>query len=105
MIFVSYSWKDRPEVEILCGRLRAEQEEYWLDSERLDMMHPLGPQIEAGLTAAKAIIFVDTPASRVSTWVARERLLARRLAKQMVVADIPTLCLAGLAARWPSPVE
>ncbi|MEA2370717.1 MAG: hypothetical protein QOH12_1111 [Solirubrobacteraceae bacterium] len=105
MIFVSYSWKDRPDVEILCRRLRAERAEYWLDSERLDITRPLDPQIEAALTAATAIIFVDTPASRVSIWVARERSLAGRLAKRMLVADIPTLHGAGLAERWPSPME
>jgi hypothetical protein len=98
VIFVSYSWRDRCDVEVLCARLRARQASYWLDSERLDMGRPLDSQIRAGLKVATAVILVDTVASRASTWVALERALATHLAKPIILAEPADFYTAALPA-------
>jgi hypothetical protein len=72
MMFVSYCWKDREHVDELCGRLHEAGEAYWLDSERLDLDEPVGPQIADAVARSTGLILVDSRASRGSDWVAFE---------------------------------
>jgi TIR domain len=76
-MFVSYCWKDRGHVDELCDRLREAGETYWLDSERLDLDEPVGPQIAEAVAMSTGLILVDSRASRGSDWVAFELQAAR----------------------------
>lgn len=96
MIFVSYSWKDRPLAERLCARLSAEGTDYWLDSEQLDTASPLEPQIHLALRRAIALMLLDTSASRASVWVMKERSIALGLSKRILVTDPAAVCLMAL---------
>lgn len=77
MIFVSYSWKDREVTEVLLESFKERGIQYWVDSDRLDLSQSLKPQIQAALSRASAVVYLDTLASRNSSWVGFELYQAR----------------------------
>lgn len=89
MIFVSYSWEDRPAAELLTRLFDEQGIPYWVDSEQLDLNRPLEPQILAGLLRASAVAYLDTAASRSSYWVEFELLHARYHSIPLIVLTSP----------------
>jgi hypothetical protein len=83
MIFISYSWKDRPVVEALCDCLDSSGVEYWIDSESLDLRRRISDQIILALINSTAVLLVESVHSVCSHWVGFERRAAAALNRQV----------------------
>jgi hypothetical protein len=88
VIFISYSWQDRPTAALLSHLFDQQGVPHWVDSKQLDLRRPLRPQILAALLRASAVAYLDTSASRVSPWVSFEL-------SQAHACSIPVIAIAS----------
>jgi hypothetical protein len=69
VIFLSYSWDDRPQAERIVNQFRMIGTKYWIDSEHLDVGRPIHSQLTEALAASSSVLVLDTASSRRSIWV------------------------------------
>jgi hypothetical protein len=84
LIFISYSqtpdWARSIRASALERGSRA-----WLDVVDLDVRAPLAPQIVGAIARSAAVLVLDSPAARRSSWVSFERRVARSLGRPLLV--------------------
>lgn len=71
--FISYAREDREFVELLCSRLVARELDVWVDLEDIPPAADWRSRVDAGISAAAALVFVVSPDS-VASPVCREEL-------------------------------
>jgi len=81
-LFISYSSKDRPYVELLVAELSRRQLDFWYDR-RIDNGDRWAQAIQDKLRECTVLVPVVTPAFEASDWCERELQLAERLRKPM----------------------
>lgn len=103
MVFISYSRADINNVRPIVERLRRNGIDCWLDESNIPVGEAFVVQLGEALARADAFILVDTPASRASYWVKRERITAFRLRDErraFIVARMFSPELADSGEPW-----
>ena len=81
-LFISYSSKDRPYVELLVAELSRRQLDFWYDR-RIEAGNRWAQAIQAKIRECTVFVPIVTPAFEASEWCEREHQLAERLRKPM----------------------
>jgi hypothetical protein len=81
-LFISYSSKDRPVVELLVTELSRRQLDFWYDR-RIENGNRWAQAIQERVRECTVFVPVVTPAFEASEWCERELQLAERLRKPM----------------------
>lgn len=104
MIFISYSSQDRTTAALLLHFLDSLGIPHWVDSKQIDLGESLKPQILSGLSRSTAVLYLETPASRVSPWVKFELSRARAFSMPIMALKPYRLCTSTFAcvANWHS---
>jgi len=110
VIFISYSWRNRLMAESVMACLNQFELPYWIDSEALDLRRDIHQQILDAISESSAVLCINTPEARSSSWVAFELQQARRLKREILavrqVERMTRTCLlppAGARRRTAVP--
>lgn len=88
MIFISYSWKNRKEIENIEYFLLKYGIEYWLDSNELDLNSCISRQIISALKKSKCLVHFSSKESKNSLWVKYEIATAYKMKKEVITVQI-----------------
>jgi hypothetical protein len=103
MVFVSYSRAEINQVRPVVDRLRRNGVECWLDESNIPVGAAFVVRLGEALARANAFLLIDTPASRASYWVKRERTVALRFANErrsFLIARMFSEVPADLEGPW-----
>lgn len=71
-VFISYSRKDKIEVDILCQALDSQDIEYWIDRNDIPLGEDFPQEVKNAIENSKVMVFISSENSKQSEWVTRE---------------------------------
>lgn len=71
-VFISYSRKDKEQVDMLCKALDFEGIEYWIDRNEIPLGSDFPLVVKNAIENSKVMVFISSENSKQSDWVTRE---------------------------------